>query len=181
MKVNTIVLSVAELVYHSRVPPGEPPVSENHPPLFTSTHTTFATFAGRWRRFQMVASGRCSRAEVTIPAKFCRCDASEPPGRSRLYHGRAAGRPARWLASTGGRWHHRGAGVLWQPRKEAGRSADLPRAARAARAVASAGWRCGTTPVPPIYSDFFVLLVRSPQNGAGLPCCFAGRAKVSMQ
>ena len=93
-------------------------------------------------------------AEVTIPAKFCRCDASEPPGRSRLYHGRAAGRPARWLASTGGRWHHRGAGVLWQPRKEAGRSADLPRAARAARAVASAGWRCGTTPVPPIYSDF---------------------------
>ena len=38
MKVNTIVLSVAELVYHSRVPPGEPPVSENHPPLFTSTH-----------------------------------------------------------------------------------------------------------------------------------------------
>ena len=34
-------------------------------------------------------------AEVTIPVEFCRCAASEPPGRGHLPQGRASGRPAR--------------------------------------------------------------------------------------
>ena len=46
MKVNTIVLSVAELVYHSRVPPGEPPVSENHPSPF-HLHTPYICYICR--------------------------------------------------------------------------------------------------------------------------------------
>ena len=93
-------------------------------------------------------------AEVNCAAEFCRADVSEMLSRGHLPRGRAPGLPARWSGSSGGRWHHRGAGVLRQPQTEAGRSAELPRAARAARAVASAGWRCGTTPVSPIFSDF---------------------------
>ena len=34
-------------------------------------------------------------AEVTIPVEFCRCDASEAPGRGHLPQGRAAGLPFR--------------------------------------------------------------------------------------
>ena len=95
-------------------------------------------------------------AEVTIPAEFCRFDASESPGRGRLPHGRAAGPPARWSGPRGGRGDHLAASEPTQPQAEAERPAGRPRAARVGRIVASAGWRCGTTPVSPIFSDFFI-------------------------
>ena len=55
MKVNTIVLSVAELVYHSRVPPGEPPVSENHPPPPFHLHTHYICYI--CRQMEKISNG----------------------------------------------------------------------------------------------------------------------------
>ena len=95
-------------------------------------------------------------AEVTVAAEFCKSDASEPPGRGRLPHGRAAGRPSRWSGPRGGREDTCAASDPMQPQPEAERPEGRPRAARMREAVTSAGRRPRSTPLSPFFPDFYI-------------------------